>query len=524
MKELPALDELPVGPMTGDDTVALPPPHSLAAWVDQISQRELPALAVVVQRLQSMVNDEEISLARISELILSDPVLTSRVLAVANSALFNTTGQPISTVSRAAVLLGTNVIRNVCLSLKLIDTLMQPGKVHLMKTLARSFHTAMQARELAVLRGLHRQSEEAFIAGLLLDLGETVFWSCGGNLTTVLDRRLMSLPQPDQHSHERDLMVMEEAGISFRELSHGLAQSWHLGSTVQESIRPSAGARMLNDVRAVQLADQLSDALVLGWHSPAMDKVLQQIARYSGLSLDQVRQHVQATTNKAREACVAFGASALKAYLPDSAPLLMASADTIVDKALVDEALADKQRVGKISAVARGDAALQLSILRELTALMDDKPNINTVLQMVLEGLHRGVGLERAVVALRSMDGHALALKSVIGDDDVQWRGRFVIPLASAGAALEHVIHNNTCCWLGNDARFGQPDQSPVLAMLTGGRQCFLGPITIGRKNIGIFFADGSEQRAQLAAPEFDAFCHFVRQTNLCLQGLAARR
>jgi len=46
------------------------------------------------------------------------------------------------------------------------------------------------------------------------------------------------------------------------------------------------------------------------------------------------------------------------------------------------------------------DHRLQLQILWELTAMLDGRPNLNLVLPTVLEGVYRGLGLDRALLLL----------------------------------------------------------------------------------------------------------------------------
>lgn len=43
------------------------------------------------------------------------------------------------------------------------------------------------------------------------------------------------------------------------------------------------------------------------------------------------------------------------------------------------------------------DPLLQLNILRDLSGILIDKSSFNTILEIVLEGIYRGVGLDRTV-------------------------------------------------------------------------------------------------------------------------------
>jgi hypothetical protein len=58
-----------------------------------------------------------------TQTVLSDPVLTQKVLRLANSGMYSAFGQSINTVSKAVLVLGTEAIGHLALGLKLIEEL-----------------------------------------------------------------------------------------------------------------------------------------------------------------------------------------------------------------------------------------------------------------------------------------------------------------------------------------------------------------------------------------------------------------
>lgn len=101
-----------------------------------------------------------------------DANLTSQVLRIANSVRFNPLGSPLTTVSRAIVLVGFQGIRDICLSIAIIDTLLdKEPKEHLLAVMAKGFHSGSQARWMMP-EGQHEVREQVFVAGLLQRLGE----------------------------------------------------------------------------------------------------------------------------------------------------------------------------------------------------------------------------------------------------------------------------------------------------------------------------------------------------------------
>jgi Predicted signal transduction protein len=101
----------------------------------------------------------------------------------------------VTTISRAVVLLGFNALKQICITAKLVDSLLkshdisQPVYERLLRLIAQSFHAAMLAR--MILADYDEATrEEAYIAALLHNLGESAFWSMGGPITEQLDQKL----------------------------------------------------------------------------------------------------------------------------------------------------------------------------------------------------------------------------------------------------------------------------------------------------------------------------------------------
>ncbi len=125
-------------------------PENLDNWIERISENELPISKYTVNAINDVVSKDATSTSDLSRIILRDANLTARVLRLANSATYNVTGSTISTVSRAIVYLGFNLVRDISMSLAIIDGLLSgKAKEHALKLMAQSFHAAVQARDFA---------------------------------------------------------------------------------------------------------------------------------------------------------------------------------------------------------------------------------------------------------------------------------------------------------------------------------------------------------------------------------------
>lgn len=108
----------------------------------------------------------------LSQIILRDAPITARLLKMANSAMYGRSGQ-VKTVHQAVVLLGFRSVKSVVLSTSVYDIF---GKdkdgtpVDLTQFWLHSLECATTAQLLAAKIG-HQPQEEAFVAGLLHDIG-----------------------------------------------------------------------------------------------------------------------------------------------------------------------------------------------------------------------------------------------------------------------------------------------------------------------------------------------------------------
>ena len=76
------------------------------------SNGALPSIPKIIALLLNELDQQEPDLRKISQLINTDPVLTSRLLQLANSAQFQFSSQ-IASVSQALALMGLNQVRSL---------------------------------------------------------------------------------------------------------------------------------------------------------------------------------------------------------------------------------------------------------------------------------------------------------------------------------------------------------------------------------------------------------------------------
>ena len=470
-------------------------------WVDRLSEQEMPALATTVRRLRKLACQDDASVGQLVKVILKDPALTSNVIRIANSVHYNVSNTKTNTISRAIIIVGFEAIRSICITVKVIEALLGDApNERLMNLVAQSFHAAMQAKTLAKKLGAEDQ-EEVFIAALLYHLGEAAFWCYGGDTVQMVDAKLR-IPGASKRA-----VVEEVLGTGFDQVSVGLAKSWRLGDTLIQVLEdPHQGHP---PVRAVILGQAMAEAAKKGWDSVPAQKIMKKMAKFSGLKLKDMQQQVLECADQTAKMSKVWGAGKIRHLIPSTQKMKHELASGEVPSAVVDAA--------NESEFIQANSELQLSILRELSTLMYAKVDVNLVFNMVLEGIHRGVGLDRALLALKSADGKALLGKYVLGENCETFGDRFNFSL-SGDHAFSYCMKNLEPIWFGHSA------SGPVKHLYTSelkavldAKDFFCGPIIVKNRAVGIFYGDYQQSKRPLNDEQFASFRHFVQQASMSL-------
>jgi len=133
---------------------------------------ELPTLPDVVARLNRLISDPRTSAADINDLISRDMALSAKILKLVNSPYY---GFPrrITTITYAVVILGFNAVRNLALSVSILEVFDRKSErgFNIRELWKHSLGAALAASALAR-RAESGLQDDAFTAALLHDIGK----------------------------------------------------------------------------------------------------------------------------------------------------------------------------------------------------------------------------------------------------------------------------------------------------------------------------------------------------------------
>jgi putative nucleotidyltransferase with HDIG domain len=133
-----------------------------------------PTYFDAVLRLRKILNDPDLSIAEIAHAVSVEPLISAKLLQLANSAAFNTGGKQLVDLKSAITRLGLNAVRTAALSIVMTQLMRAKGMAEFSEIThslwEHSIKTAAAANIVA--RQMSRQNpEEALLAGLIHDLG-----------------------------------------------------------------------------------------------------------------------------------------------------------------------------------------------------------------------------------------------------------------------------------------------------------------------------------------------------------------
>ncbi|HRI90204.1 MAG: HDOD domain-containing protein [Candidatus Accumulibacter sp.] len=195
-----------------------------------IESGRAPSPPQVLLRLLQMVDDDSTTMAKLAGLVEQDPGLCTRVLTAANSPAIRR-GTQLRSIENCLIALGTRLVRSIatCLSVQnLFDERAGTRSVDLSAFWTHSLLVAELSRSLAAASGYQRP-DEAYLAGLLHDVGELILLSALGDPYLQL---LATCPS------EAELSARESAqfGVHHGEIGTWLADQWHLDSPFADGI------------------------------------------------------------------------------------------------------------------------------------------------------------------------------------------------------------------------------------------------------------------------------------------------
>ena len=446
-------------PAAGEAAVAAGGHGTLDFLLRRMRHRsDFPAMSEAIMRIQRLSQSDTESLSSLSAEILKDVALTHKLLRLVNSAHFiHARGGAISTVSRAVALIGFAGIRNLALSLVLLEHL--HDKAHaaqLQEQFLRSLMAGMLAAELAAVVG---EAEEAYIASMLQNLGRLLTdYYFPEEAQRIRQRLLAGVAGAQSGPDPVEAAARQVLGLGFEDLGIGVAKSWGFPEPLLRCMRVPIGEmpnraaeRGVERLRWLgRTANDITDALLLA-DEAEVQRRCEELAQRCAPVLSVRPRDILGAAETARSAFVrqvqalGLGPAACLAVRRLARGAAAPPANTVAGAAPgapapeIDGSRADQptQRLPRGDAAAAADV-LAAGIQDVTNGLVAENLRVDDVLRIVVETVWRAFGLRRVLFCLREGRSEVLTGRFGLGDDAPALLRHFRIPLRlRAGASMD---------------------------------------------------------------------------------------
>ena len=202
------------------------------------NQINLPSPPAIAVKILNTVQDPEFSLVDLEKIISADPALISKMLRIANSAIYSLPNK-VGNISRALSILGSNLIKNIALSFVITGNLRGDNNSSFdFDYFWRRSVTAAVAAELLMSRS-KKKDDDIFVAGLLQDIGVLVLYLAKGKEYDSILKNCLVNGGTSLTPNERELF-----GYDHQQVGGVLLESWD----IPESITIPAGLHHAPDL------------------------------------------------------------------------------------------------------------------------------------------------------------------------------------------------------------------------------------------------------------------------------------
>ena len=477
---------------------------------------DFPAMSHSVMQIQGMATSETESIGSVTNEILKDVGLTNKLLRLVNSAFYARGGGSIGTVSRAVSLVGFNGIRNMALSLVLLEHMQDKAHANVLKEeFLRSLMAAAIASELGAVT---RDAEEAFIGAMFQNLGRLLAAYYFPEEARLV-RGLVTAPRQPVSEAAASTRVL---GLNFEALGLGVAKAWGLPESIQRCMRKPIGeppARVpVEDgerLRWIAVASNEIADVLLRTEPKELDArllwVAQHFAQAIGIDAQAILLAILVARRKLIELAAAMdiraapgsGASRLLRAPEDDSGTTQPAEEAAPSDMLAPLELQATQPVPVLAgATAPHDAQHVAEMLaagiQDITNAMVEDFKLTDVLRMILETMFRAMGFQHIVFCMLDARTDTLTGRFGLGDGIEPVVKAFGVKIGASTPDLFTAV-----CMRGADTMISDATEPRIADCLpawyrksVNAPSFLLLPLLAKGKPFGLIYADMGEKSA----------------------------
>lgn len=257
---------------------------------------EIRALPDVYARLVKKLEDPDASDRDLAAIVSLDPVISSRLLRIANGAFYGLQSR-VTSIAQAISIIGRTALSHLVLGMAVVGSLdrLTVPRVEFRRHWQHSLLCGLITRRLARTSGYRGDADALFVAGLLHDIGRLLIWHGKPDVAAALWGKV------NPGTRRSEILMAESAslGADHAQVGEALLREWALPPLLVTAARwhhdPGRADAHGTEMNLLHLADLMShtaanvgdvDALLgevplfatLGLTGPAVHRVMEDAA------------------------------------------------------------------------------------------------------------------------------------------------------------------------------------------------------------------------------------------------------
>lgn len=505
------------------------------------SKADFPALSGIIHQINKIVSSESEGSSKLAQAILQDFSLTNKLLKMVNTVSYSQFGGQINTISKAVSILGFESVRNIAMSLILMDFLQNKSQAQEMKDdVISSFFTGTVAVQLS--GGTNAQEiEETMICAMYLNLGRMIakfyFFEESEEITRLMEDKAI----------DEDQAANKVLGVSYNELGIGIAKTWHFPDRLIAGMQklktgnivlPASDSGRVNVI--VNMASELCSIATVSDVKGKKDALNKIRARYSSVfEIDEEKLSAALENGlhdlSLRSEVLGLDTSKsvvlknLRAWLDhvtdhgqvkkqeQSKPVSTGDADTV-------DMLVDTKTLLLSDIEANRDPEAILSNgIQDVTNTLVGEYKLNEVLQMVLETIYRGLGFKNVLIFSRDLKQNMMVARFGFGDGVADILPLFRFPLAFDSDVFHLALQKGLDIVIED---VGAPNIASKIpewyTQAIDSKYFLLLPVVVNNVAVGIIYADMLDARKfQITAKQLSMLRTLRNQAVLAIKQMA---
>jgi serine/threonine protein kinase len=468
------------------------------------SKSDFPALSNIITEINKIVASESDSANLLARAILRDFALTNKLLRLVNSVSYGRFSGNISTISKAVVIMGFETVRNIAMSLIMLEFIQNKAMAQQLKDeVISAYFAGVLAMLLSAGRNV-RDVEEVMICAMFQNLGRML-------VTYYFFEESQEISRLIEQGEDEEQAAIKVLGLSSIEVGIGVAKTWNFPKRLLDGMERLPAEEPVktpkNEIDQIHVIVNMANDLcriatraTSGKKSQALTRL--RLRYQEALDVSEHKLNAMLETGLEELAHRAMTLEISTAHSPLVSRVRKWSGKPINSLPRDTAKTGEMNAVPGIESLLRPEGGEQQDAhsapevvlgagIHDVTNTLVEDFNLNDVLLMVLETIYRGLGFQRAIICIRDNKANTMVARMGLGRDVDAVIPRFHFTIGSGADVFDAAIEKGIDVVIEDVHARSIASKIPAWYRQAVEAESFiLLPVFIRKKTVALFYAD----------------------------------